>query len=123
MPLRTEMCAGNWNRSSNRFRGRSVLPVTKHSKTAPVTRSVTKSGWKKSRTGFRCFKVSKFKKSSQMRIALHSIVLGAIAIAVLLSVAAKAQIAGESPELERVLAQMDATAKKFGSAEANVVWD
>jgi len=58
-----------------------------------------------------------------MRIALHSIVLGAIAIAVLLSVAAKAQIAGESPELERVLAQMDATAKKFGSAEANVVWD
>lgn len=58
-----------------------------------------------------------------MRIALYSLVLGAIAIAVLLSVAAKAQIAGESPELERVLAQMDATAKKFGSAEANVVWD
>jgi len=37
--------------------------------------------------------------------------------------AAGAQVAGESAELERILAQMDATAKKFGSAEANVVWD
>ncbi|HEY6302326.1 MAG TPA: outer membrane lipoprotein carrier protein LolA [Terriglobales bacterium] len=63
-----------------------------------------------------------------MRITLQSVVLGslvvgAVAAGGLFMAAAGAQIAGESAELERVLAQMDVTAKKFGSAEANVVWD
>ncbi len=41
----------------------------------------------------------------------------------LLTAAAWAQIVGESPELERVLAQMDAAAKSFKTTEASVVWD
>jgi outer membrane lipoprotein-sorting protein len=57
-----------------------------------------------------------------MRICLQSLVLGTAAILGLLTVA-HAQIAGESPELERVIAKMDATAKTFVSAETNVVWD
>jgi len=39
------------------------------------------------------------------------------------AVHAAAQIAGESPELERVLAQMDAAAKTFKAIEADVTWD
>ncbi len=58
-----------------------------------------------------------------MRIAFQSLVLRAVAIAVFFTLAAGAQTAGEPPELERVLAQMDATAKTFRSAEANVIWD
>ena len=41
----------------------------------------------------------------------------------LLTAAASAQIVGESAELERVLAQMDAAARNFKAAEASVVWD
>jgi outer membrane lipoprotein-sorting protein len=58
-----------------------------------------------------------------MRIAFKSLVLGIVAIAWLLTASVGAQTASESPELERILAQMDANAKKFVSAEANVVWD
>jgi len=50
---------------------------------------------------------------------------GALAIAVMacLLPRAAAQIAGESPELEHVLAQMDASAKTFKAIEADVTWD
>jgi outer membrane lipoprotein-sorting protein len=36
---------------------------------------------------------------------------------------ASAQVAGESPELERILKQMDDSARNFKPVEANVVWD
>ncbi len=58
-----------------------------------------------------------------MRDIFKSLVLGAAVASGLLSSPAPAQIVGESPELEHVLAQMDATAKKFTSAEADVAWD
>jgi outer membrane lipoprotein-sorting protein len=57
-----------------------------------------------------------------MRITLRSVVLGSGVILGVLT-ASHAQIAGESPELGHVLAEMDATAKTFRSAEASVVWD
>ena len=43
--------------------------------------------------------------------------------ALLLMTTAGAQIAGESPDLERVLASMDSAARTFKSAEADVAWD
>ncbi|MFY9648067.1 MAG: outer membrane lipoprotein carrier protein LolA [Terriglobales bacterium] len=57
-----------------------------------------------------------------MRKVLQSLLL-AVAVFGLLTAAAGAQIAGESPELERVVAQMDASAKSFRTAEASFVWD
>ena len=59
-----------------------------------------------------------------MKVILKTIVLGTVASCLMMMTApAPAQTAGESPELEHVLSQMDATAKKFGTAQANVVWD
>jgi outer membrane lipoprotein-sorting protein len=57
-----------------------------------------------------------------MRVDWRALVLGTVAVGWLFT-AAGAQIAGESPELERVLAQMDVAAKNFRAVEANVVWD
>jgi len=62
-------------------------------------------------------------KITLQSISLRSLVLGAVVAGGLFTAAAGAQVAGGSAELERVLAQMDATARKFGSAEASVVWD
>jgi len=58
-----------------------------------------------------------------MRVVLKTIVLGIVVMGWLFGSSAGAQIVGESAELESVLAQMDATARKFATAEANVVWD
>jgi len=58
-----------------------------------------------------------------MRVAFQSLFLGTAVIGWLFTAAAWAQIVGESTELERVLAQMDAAARNFKTAEANVVWD
>ena len=57
-------------------------------------------------------------KAVHKRLVLRIVVVGC-----LLTAAAWAQIVGESPELERVLARMDAAAKSFKTTEASVVWD
>ena len=51
------------------------------------------------------------------------LILRIAVVACLLTGAAGAQIVGESAELERVLARMDAAAKSFKTTEACVVWD
>jgi outer membrane lipoprotein-sorting protein len=53
-----------------------------------------------------------------MRAVLKLLLIGG-----LLTASARAQIAGESPELERVLAQMDAAARNFKTTAASVVWE
>jgi len=58
-----------------------------------------------------------------MRVSLQVLFLGTVVVGWLLTAAAPAQIVGESPELEHVLAQMDAAARNFRAAEATVVWD
>ena len=58
-----------------------------------------------------------------MKAVHKALALRIAAIGCLLTAAAWAQIVGESPELERVLAQMDAAAKSFKTTEASVVWD
>jgi len=58
-----------------------------------------------------------------MKAVHKTFVLRIAVVCCLLTAAAWAQIVGESPELERVLAQMDAAAKSFKTTEASVVWD
>jgi len=58
-----------------------------------------------------------------MKAVHKTLVLRIAVVGCLLTAAAWAQIVGESPELERVLAQMDAAAKSFKTTEASVVWD
>src|ERR1035438_7991653 len=58
-----------------------------------------------------------------MKAVRTTLVLRTVVVGCLLTAAAWAQIVGESPELERVLAQMDAAAKNFKTTEASVVWD
>ncbi|MFI5102546.1 MAG: outer membrane lipoprotein carrier protein LolA [Terriglobales bacterium] len=58
-----------------------------------------------------------------MRFALKTLVLEMLAMVWLLTPAAWAQIVGESPELEHVLARMDDAARTFKTTEAKVVWD
>ncbi len=58
-----------------------------------------------------------------MKVVHKALVLRIAVVGCLLTAAAWAQIVGESPELERVLAQMDAAAKSFKTTEASVVWD
>ena len=56
--------------------------------------------------------------------ALHkTLVLRIVGVGCLLTATAWGQIVGESAELERVLARMDAAAKSFKTTEASVVWD
>ena len=56
--------------------------------------------------------------------AVHKALARRIAVVgCLMTAAAWAQIVGESAELERVLAQMDAAAKTFKTTEASVVWE
>jgi outer membrane lipoprotein-sorting protein len=56
-----------------------------------------------------------------MRVVVRALFLAAFICG--LFAAAHAQTAGESPELERVLTQMDADARNFKTAEASVVTD
>ena len=58
-----------------------------------------------------------------MKVLHKALALRIVAAGCLLTAAAWAQIVGESAELERVLAQMDAAAKSFKTTEASVVWD
>src|ERR1039458_2498655 len=58
-----------------------------------------------------------------MKAVRTPLVLRIAVVGRLLTAAAWAQIVRESPELERVLAQMDAAAKSFKTTEASVVWD
>src|ERR1035437_8356168 len=58
-----------------------------------------------------------------MKAVRTPLVLRIVVLGCLLTAAAWAQIVGESPELERVLAQMDAAAKSFKTTEASVVGD
>ena len=58
-----------------------------------------------------------------MKVAAKAFLSGLLALASISSHFATAQIAGESKDLERVLAQMDASAKTFKAVEANVTWD
>jgi outer membrane lipoprotein-sorting protein len=58
-----------------------------------------------------------------MKVTLHALFLGTVVIGWLLTAAAWAQIVGESAELERVLAQMDAAARNFKATEASFVTD
>lgn len=57
-----------------------------------------------------------------MKYAFTTLLL-AIALGWLIPAAAWPQIAGESPELERVLKEMDEAARNFRPIEANFVWD
>ncbi len=57
-----------------------------------------------------------------MRVPVRAFFLGLVVARVLIP-SATAQIVGESPELEHVIAQMDVAAKNFQALEANVVWD
>src|ERR1035437_6411102 len=111
------MYPGSWSGSLNPSPARSALPGSRPSKTPPDTRKVTKSGWKKSRA-----KVSWF-QSPSMRVVVKTLFLGTVVIGWLFTAAAWAQIVGESAELERVLAQMDAAARNFKTTEASVVWE
>ena len=56
-----------------------------------------------------------------MRITFQSHVLEIAVVGLLLTSAARPQIAGESAELEHILAQMDAAARTFETAEASFV--
>jgi outer membrane lipoprotein-sorting protein len=56
-----------------------------------------------------------------MKSVFNKFVLRIVAIAALLTVNAWAQ--SDAAELERVLSQMDAAAKNFRTAQANVIWD
>jgi outer membrane lipoprotein-sorting protein len=58
-----------------------------------------------------------------MKAVHKTLVLKTMVVVCLLSAVAWAQIVGESPELEHVLAQMDLAAKNFRTTEASVVWD
>jgi len=58
-----------------------------------------------------------------VKVLHKALALRIVAAGCLLTAAAWAQIVGESAELERVLAQMDAAAKSFKTTEASVVWD
>jgi len=58
-----------------------------------------------------------------MKVTLQALFLGTVVIGWLLTAAAWAQIVGESAELERVLAQMDAAARNFKATEASFVTD
>ncbi len=58
-----------------------------------------------------------------MKVVHKALVLRIAVVGCVLTAAAWAQIVGESPELEHVLAQMDAAAKSFKTTEASVVWD
>lgn len=58
-----------------------------------------------------------------MKVTLHALFLGTAVIGWLLTAAGPAQIVGESAELERVLAQMDAAARNFKATEASFVTD
>ena len=58
-----------------------------------------------------------------MRGVVKALFLETVVIGWLFTAAAWAQIVGESPELEHVLAQMDAAARNFRATEATVVWD
>jgi outer membrane lipoprotein-sorting protein len=58
-----------------------------------------------------------------MKAPLQTLFLEIVIIGWLLAAATSAQIVGESPALEHVLAQMDTAAKNFKTTEANVVWD
>jgi outer membrane lipoprotein-sorting protein len=67
--------------------------------------------------------VLRFQRSSNgMKAPLKALFLGILVIGWLTAIAS-AQIVGESPALEHVLAEMDAAAKNFKSTEASVVWD
>ena len=57
-----------------------------------------------------------------MKAPHKALFLGILVIGWLTAIAS-AQIVGESPALEHVLAEMDAAAKNFKSTEASVVWD
>src|SRR3977135_1682305 len=56
-----------------------------------------------------------------MKFVFNKFVLGIVVIAALLTVDAWAQ--GDAAALERVLNQMDAAAKIFRTAQANVLWN
>ncbi len=58
-----------------------------------------------------------------MRAVLKALVLGTVVVGCLFTAAARAQIVGESPDLEHVLAQMDVAARNFKTTEANLVAD
>jgi outer membrane lipoprotein-sorting protein len=58
-----------------------------------------------------------------MRVVVETIVLGIVVVVCLFAEAAWAQVVGESPELEHILARMDDAARNFKTTEANVVWD
>jgi outer membrane lipoprotein-sorting protein len=58
-----------------------------------------------------------------MKITFRTFVLLLTVSGLLVTSAALPQIVGESPELERVLAQMDAAARTFKTAEASFVTD
>src|SRR3979411_3320835 len=60
-------------------------------------------------------------RDRMMKSVFDTFVLGIIVIAALLTVGAWAQ--GDAAALERVLNQMDAAAKIFRTAQANVLWD
>jgi outer membrane lipoprotein-sorting protein len=57
-----------------------------------------------------------------MRAAPSTFIL-TMALACSLTLLARAQVAGESPDLERVLKPMDEAARNFRPIEANVEWD
>ena len=58
-----------------------------------------------------------------MKAVHKALVLRIAVVGCVLTAAAWAQIVGESPELERVLAQMDAAARNFKTTAASVVWE
>jgi len=58
-----------------------------------------------------------------MKPAIKTLLAAAIMIGGLLTPAVSEQIAGQSPELERVLKQLDDASRKFKATQANVVWD
>jgi outer membrane lipoprotein-sorting protein len=58
-----------------------------------------------------------------MKPAIKTLLAAAMMIGCLLTPAGSEQIAGESPELERVLKRLDDASRKFKTTQANVVWD
>jgi outer membrane lipoprotein-sorting protein len=58
-----------------------------------------------------------------MRVAAKTLFFWFVVIGSLSTAAAWAQVAGESHEMERVLAHMDIAARNFRTTEASVVWD
>ncbi len=58
-----------------------------------------------------------------MRVAAKTFFFWFVVIGSLSTAFAWAQMVGESPELERVLAHMDLAARNFRTTEASVVWD